>query len=119
MERTVLPRPHLQLTGAHRRLHVDTCFGEPPEMFVPSIGINEMEGFVPPVETILDKRAKHAMVLVDAVKECTNMAILIEKTLDKLRGLRGGLHILTFTQKEVCSGLADRFAATQSIPYVT
>jgi hypothetical protein len=58
-----------------------------------------MEGFVPPVETILDKRAKHAMVLVGAVKECIYMAILIEKTLDKLRGLRGGLHILTFTQK--------------------
>jgi hypothetical protein len=85
-------------------------------MFVPSIGVNEMEDFVPPVETILDKRAKHAMVLVDAVEERTNMTILIEKTLNKLRGLRGGLHILAFTQKESRSGLADRLGAAQFDP---
>src|SRR5947209_2344255 len=93
MERTVLPRPYLQLATARRLLHVDTCFGEPPEVFFPSIGVNEMEGFVPPVETILNERAKHAMLLVDAVKKRTNMMILVESTRGKLRGVRCGVHI--------------------------
>jgi hypothetical protein len=60
-----------------------------------------MVNFVPLVETIRDERAKHALLLVDAVEERTNMTMLAESTRVKLLGLRGGVHILTFTQKSV------------------
>jgi hypothetical protein len=116
VERTILPRPHLQLAGAQRLVHIDTCFGEPPEMFFPSLRVNEMVGSVPSLETILDERAKHAMLLVDAVEERTNMTILAESAPGKLRGLCGGVHILAFTQKEPCSGPADRFGAARFDP---
>jgi hypothetical protein len=60
-----------------------------------------MVSFVPSVETILDERAKYAVLLVDAVEECTYMTILIdESTIEVLQRLRGGLHILTFSQRE-------------------
>jgi hypothetical protein len=68
-------------------------------MFFPALGVNEMKGFLTSVETILDERAEHAMLLVDTVEERTNMAILVESTPGILRRLRGGLHILTFTQR--------------------
>jgi hypothetical protein len=44
------------------------------------------------IETILDERAKHAVLLVDAVEERANMAILAEGIAP------GGIQILTFTQ---------------------
>jgi hypothetical protein len=87
-------------------------------MFFPSLGINEMVGSVPLLETIPDERAKHAMLLVDAVEKRTNMTILAESTPSKLRGLRGGLHILTFTQKERSSP-AGRLVLPDSILHVT
>jgi hypothetical protein len=85
------------LAGAHHVLHIDTCFGEPPEVFFPSLGVNEMVGFVPAVETILDKRKKYAVLLVGTVEERANMPA--ESTPGKLRGVPGALHILTSTQR--------------------
>jgi hypothetical protein len=72
------------LAGGHRLLHIDACFGEPPEMFFASLGVNVMVSFVPAVETVLYERAKHAMLLVDAVEERTNMTVLAEGTPGKL-----------------------------------
>ena len=37
-------------------------------MFFPSLGVHEMEGFLPQVETIPDERAKDAVLLVGALK---------------------------------------------------
>lgn len=65
----------------------DTCFGEPPQMFFPSLGVNEMGGFIPSVETILDERATQPMLLVDPVEKRTNMTVLIESTAGALEGL--------------------------------
>ena len=75
-----------------------------------------MVNFVSPVETIRDERAKHAMLLVETIKECANMTILTESGRGKLRGLRGGLHTLTFTQTQPRSGPADRFSAARVDP---
>jgi hypothetical protein len=46
------------------------------------------------IETIGDERAKHTVLLVDAVEERANMAILP----GEVRGVSGGIQILTFTQ---------------------
>src|SRR6266568_5234702 len=81
-------------------------------MFFPPLGVNVMVGFVPLVEPILDKRPKHAMLLVDAIEERTNVTMLAENTLGK----RGGLHILTFTQGEALSRPTDRFGAARFDP---
>jgi hypothetical protein len=67
-ERTVLPRPHLQLAAVDRLLHVYTCIGEPPEMLVAPLGIHEMKRLVAALEAICDERAKHSVLLVGAVK---------------------------------------------------
>jgi hypothetical protein len=72
------------LAGAHRLLHIDACFGESPEMFFPLLGINEMVGLVAPVQTVLDERAKHTVLLVNAVEERANM--LAEGSPGKLQG---------------------------------
>jgi hypothetical protein len=53
-KRSVLPLPHFQLPSVHRLLHIDASFGEPPEMFFPQFGVNEMERFIQPVEAIFD-----------------------------------------------------------------
>src|SRR5947209_7355550 len=92
-ERAVLPRPHLQLPGPHRILHIDSCFTEPPEVVLPSVGVDEMEGLVPAIETILDVRAKHAVLLVIAVEERTNVSLLTEGALGKLQRTFAGFHM--------------------------
>jgi hypothetical protein len=66
-----------------------------------------MESFVPLVETIGDEPAKHAMLLVDAVEERASMTRLRGSSPGKLWGVRGGLHILTFTQRAAFSRCAS------------
>jgi hypothetical protein len=56
-------------------------------MFFPSLGVNEMGGFIPSVETILDERATQPMLLVGVVEKRTNMTVLIESTAGVLEGL--------------------------------
>jgi len=36
------------LAGVHRLSHIDTCLGKPLEMVFAQLGVNEMEGFIPP-----------------------------------------------------------------------
>jgi hypothetical protein len=52
-----------------------------------------MEGSLPSVEAILDKRAKHAMVLVQAIKKRANVTVLTEGDLSNLCGSPGGTQI--------------------------
>jgi len=68
-------------------------------MFFPPLGVNEMICPVTPVETFPYERAKHAVLLVDAVEERANVTLLAEGSPGKLRGVLGALHILTSTQK--------------------
>jgi hypothetical protein len=58
-----------------------------------------MVDLVPPVETILDERAKHAVLLVDAVKERAYVTMLADSSSGGLRGVLGAPHILTSTQR--------------------
>src|SRR5258707_7633812 len=92
-ERTVLPWRSLQLAPVHRLLHIDACPGEPLQMFFPSLGVNEMEGFIPPVEAIFEERAKHPVLLVDAVEECANVTLPAEIASGELHGMTLVCHI--------------------------
>src|SRR4051794_24550640 len=62
-------------------------------MVFPLLGVNEMEGFVAPFETIFDERAKHAVLFVDAVEERANVTTLAETTPGKLQGMPVGFHV--------------------------
>src|SRR6185295_16564814 len=84
VERTVLPRVDLQLARAQSLLYIDTRLGESREVFFPSLGINEMEGFVAHVEAILNERSKDTVLLVDAVEESTNVTLPAEGATGKL-----------------------------------
>jgi hypothetical protein len=50
-------------------LHVDTGFGEPLEMVFPQLGVHDVESFVSLIKALFDERAKHSVLLVDAVEE--------------------------------------------------
>jgi hypothetical protein len=92
-ERTVLPRPYLQLAAVDRLLHVDACLGESAEMFFASRGINEVERFISPLEAVLHERVKHAVLLVHAVEERANVTMLAERASRNLLGIGGGIHL--------------------------
>jgi MFS family permease len=77
-ERAVLPRPHLQLAGAHSLAHIDTIFNEWPE---------------------------DPALLVNAVEERTDMTPGDRDDLGGLRRLRGGCHNLTFALWTAVSSL--------------
>src|SRR3954453_14725629 len=76
VERPVLPRMHLELAGGRGLFHGDACVPEPPEMVFASLGVDEMERLVPPVEAVLDEGLKDAVMLVHAVEERADVAIL-------------------------------------------
>ena len=95
-ERAVLPRPHLQLAGARCLPHIDTRFGEPSHMFFALLGVNDMVGPIPLVETICDEWLEYPALLVNAVKERADMATLDGGISGELRRLQGGRHNPTF-----------------------
>ena len=99
LKRAVLPPPHLQLAAVHGLGHIDARIGQPAEMFFPPLGVDVMVSLVPVGETILDKRAKHAVLLIDVVEERTDMAILADCGIGKQQGIGGGFHIFTFTHR--------------------
>src|SRR5271169_2763434 len=70
-----------------------------------------MISLISPIETILDKRAQHAMLLVDAVEERANVTMLAKDTIRQPHGFLDGHRILTFTQRKARSDPAYRFDA--------
>jgi hypothetical protein len=65
-------------------LHVDTCVGESLEMVFASLRVDEMERLIPPVKAIPDERAKHAVLLVDAIEERADVTMLTESRPEKI-----------------------------------
>jgi hypothetical protein len=47
-------------------------------MVFPQLRVYVVEGFVPPLEALFDERAKHPVLLVEAVEESANMTVLAE-----------------------------------------
>ena len=98
-QRALAPRPYFQLAGAHRLVHADglvgQCFGQPPEMFVPPLRIDVMVGLVTVGETIPDEGEQHAVLLIEAVEERTDMPVPAKLTLAEPHLIRRGLHVST------------------------
>src|SRR4029077_3076572 len=90
---TVPPPPHFKLPVIHRLLHIDACFGEPLQMLRLQLGVHDVEGFFPAVKAVFDKRAKHPVLLVDAVEESANVTLPAERTPGKLHGTALRSHI--------------------------
>jgi hypothetical protein len=65
-------------------------------MFFPPLGVHVMVSLVPVGESIRDKRQEHAMLLVDAVEERTDMTVRPENTPGELGRLCEGFHFITF-----------------------
>jgi hypothetical protein len=45
-------------------------------VFFSQLRVNVMVGLSPAIETVLDERAKHAVLLIDAVEESANVTML-------------------------------------------
>src|SRR4029077_3160277 len=83
---SVLPTPQLELAGAYCLLRVDAGLGEPLQMFSLQLGVHDVKGFVSSVEALFYKRAKHPVLLVEAVEESANVTVLAESAAATTRG---------------------------------
>jgi hypothetical protein len=92
VERTVLPRMNLELTGLHGLLHVDACVREPLEMVFPSRWVDEVERPITFLEALFDERVEDAVMLVHAVEERANVAILAESVRPNPQRFVRGFH---------------------------
>jgi hypothetical protein len=52
-----------------------------------------MESFFPPLEALFDERAKHSVLLVDAVEESANMTLPAEIASGEMYGMTLVCHI--------------------------
>jgi hypothetical protein len=60
----VLPQPHLQLARPQCPLYIDTCFTEPLQMVFPSLGVHDVEGFLPLVKVVLTMTVDYTLLRV-------------------------------------------------------
>ena len=104
----ILPRPHLQLAGAHRPVHVDPCTGQPLEMLFPEIGIHDVERSLSALNAVLDERAKDPVLLLDAVEESANVTLPPENAPGELHGTVVGFHRLPHRRSVVQSDVSCR-----------
>src|SRR5207245_5352020 len=97
----------LELARTHRLPHVDTGFGEPPEMVFPQIGVHEVESFVPPVKAVFDERAKHPVLLVRTVEKSANVTALAENAPGTSHGTAVRSHVSPPAATGMCQSQAD------------
>ena len=65
----VSPVAHLELAALFCRGHIDAGRRQPLEMFLPQPGIDDMEGLLAALESLLDERQQYPILLGRAVKE--------------------------------------------------
>src|SRR5438128_4413694 len=110
-ELALLPHPYLQLTRTYCTLHIDARFTEAHQMFVPQPGVHDVESFLSPVKAFFDERAKHPVLLVDAVEERADVTFAAERPPGKLDGMLVS-HVFTsgfVSDDRSPSGNATRF----------
>jgi hypothetical protein len=66
-----------------------------------------MEGFVSPLESFFDERAKHSVLLVEAIEESANVTALSEATASTLHGTAVRFHISPPIGTRLCQRRAD------------
>src|SRR5229473_8685223 len=104
---SVLPAPQLELARTYCLLRVDAGFGEPLQMFSLPLRVHNVEGLVPPVEALFDERAKHSVLLVEAVEESANMTVLAETAPGTLHGTAVRSHVSPPAAIGMCQSRAD------------
>src|SRR6266446_6789577 len=104
---SVLPAPQLELAPTHRLLHVDAGFGEPPQVFSLQLGVDDVEGFVSPVKALFDERAKHPVLVVEAVEESANVTVLAETAPGTLHRTAVCFHVSPPAATGTCQSRAD------------
>jgi hypothetical protein len=76
-------------------------------MFPLQLRVHNVEGFVPLVEALFDKRAKHPVFLVETVEESTNMTVLAEAAPGTLNGTAVRSHVLSPAATGIFQSRAD------------
>lgn len=72
-QKGLLHRRHLELTAMLCRRHDNAGRLQSPEVFLPQLGIDDMEGPVAALESLLDEWKQYPVLLVRIVKEGTDM----------------------------------------------
>src|SRR5438445_5257680 len=62
-------------------------------MVFPQLRVDEMESLIPLVEAVFDERARHPVLLVDAVEESADVAVWAEHASGKPHGAVSGYHV--------------------------
>src|SRR5438876_4585353 len=62
-------------------------------MFLPQVGVHDVEGSFTTVEAVFDEGAKHPVLLVGAVEEGADMTLAAQTTPRKLHGMVLGSHV--------------------------
>src|ERR1700676_4785613 len=84
-------------------------------MFFPVFRNHDVGRLFAPVEAIFEERTKHPVLLVDAVKESTNVTLPAEIASGELYGLTSS-HISPHTYADIRTGISDLDLSAFSSP---
>src|SRR5205823_10003498 len=76
-------------------------------MFSLPLRVHDVEGLVPAVKALFDERARHPVLLVEAVEESANMTMLAETAPGTLHGTAVRTHFLPPAAPGICQSRAD------------
>src|SRR5438874_8324244 len=76
-------------------------------MFSLPLRVHDVEGLVPPVEALFDERAKHPVLLVEAVEESANVTVTAETAPGTLHGIAVCSHVSPPAATVMCQSRAD------------
>src|SRR5438270_9855073 len=76
-------------------------------MFSLPLRVHDVEGLVRAVKALFDERAKHPVLLVEAVEESANMTMLAETAPGTLHGTAVRTHFLPPAAPGICQSRAD------------
>lgn len=74
-QKRLLHRRHLELPALLHRRHGDAGELQSPEMFLPQLGLDDMERPVAALESLLDERKQDTVLLVRVVKKGADMTL--------------------------------------------
>jgi hypothetical protein len=62
-------------------------------MVFPQLGVHDVEGFIPLLETLFDERTEHPVLLVEIVEESANVPVLAKTVTGALHGTATRCHV--------------------------
>src|SRR5437660_8363016 len=76
-------------------------------MFSLPLRVHDVEGLVPAVKALFDERAKHPVLLVEAVEESANVTVLAETAPGTAHGTAVRSHVSPPAATDICQSRAD------------